>query len=289
MEIIQQLRDLDGYTASEQEIIRVIFQDPDFLKTATAQELAKAAYTSASTVVRLCQKLGCKTYHEFQVRFAAEQERWQMGKIFADANLPFNRDDTPEMILRRLTDLQSVALRETHSLVDMKRYRHAVEMLAAADSIDIYGISINLHLAYDFAYKMARIQRNVQITLDSQQSLLTAVTPYPNHCAIVISYSGETAEMVQYAELLRKSKTPFVSITSTGDNSVARRADERLYIATMEKRFSKLGAFASYISIATVMNYLYAGIFSLDYDKNYQLLLSTALRFADFRFPPGIS
>ncbi|MBR0282208.1 MAG: hypothetical protein IJQ81_11560 [Oscillibacter sp.] len=78
-------------------------------------------------------------------------------------------------------------------------------------------------------------------------------------------------------------KTPILAITSIGENSVARFADERLYIASLEKQFSKIGPFASGVSITTVLNYLYAGVFSLDYENNYQRLISTVLDVTEFR------
>lgn len=283
MSLIEQLRDLDCFTASEREVIKVIFQNPDLLKTATAQELAKKAFTSTSTVVRLCQKLKYKTYNEFRLCFTAEWEQQRFGNAFIDASLPFRASDTPEQIIQQLTDLQCLALKETLSAIDMKTYQRVVDMLVQAESIGIYGTGINLHLAYDFAYKMARIHRCVHIGFDDQQQLLTSVGYYPGHCAIIISYSGESPNTVRYAKLLHDAKTPIISITSAGENSVAKYADERLQIAAMERQFSKIGAFASCTSITAIMNYLYAGIFARDYDKNYQLLLETVLRITEFR------
>lgn len=287
MSIIEQLTSYDFFTSSEKAIIKVIFQDTELLKKSTAQELAKAAFTSASTVARLCQKLGCKNYNEFRMQFIAEMEKRQYENTFINASIPFKKNDTPEEILKQLTKLQNIALQETLSLINLENYQRAVQMLANAESIDIYGMGINLHLAYDFAYKMARIHRPVHICLDHQQQLLAAATPAPNHCAILISYSGETTDSIRYASLLHKNKTPLITITSIGNNSVSQYADERLYIASMEKQFSKIGPFASCISISTILNYLYAGIFSLDYDENYQKLLSTVLSVTEFRSQYG--
>lgn len=55
------------------------------------------------------------------------------------------------------------------------------------------------------------------------------------------------------ASLLRENNAKIISVTSTGDNSVSRYADERLYIATMEKQFSKIGLILS-ISVNTVLS-----------------------------------
>lgn len=285
MSIIEQLRSFEYFTAAEKAIIKVIFQKPDFLKTATASELAKTAYTSASTVARLCQKLGCKNYNDFRIKFVAEAEKRQYESAFIDASIPFRKEDSPEDVFRQLAKLQSTAITETLALAlnEMEHYRHAIEMLDAADCVHIFGMGMNLHLAYDFVYKMARIHRPVHISLDHQEQMLASATLPENHCAIVISYSGETPDTLLYAQRLKKNGTPVISITSLGENSVTRYADERLYIATMEKQFSKIGPFSSCASIMAILNYLYAGIFSLNYDYNYQLLLSTVLSVTEFR------
>lgn len=283
MNIIEALQSFDCFTNAEKSIIRVIFQNPDALPGLTAQQLAKAAYTSTSTVVRLCQKMECKNYNEFRTRLVAEMQLRRNGNVFVNANVPFCQEDPPETILRHITDLQINALHETLAQMDMKRFNHAVDMLDAADCIDIYGMGINQHLAFDFAHKMMRIQRQVQIFVDYVQQMVNASTRFKNHCAIVISYTGESLLTIQYVKQLHCSGTPIVAITSVGENTVASYANERLYIASMEKQFSKIGPFASTASISIILNYLYAGIFARDYDNNYQKLLSTVLRVTNFR------
>lgn len=283
MDIIETLQSFDCFTTSEKSIIEVIFQNPEILQNGTAQELAKAAYTSASTVVRLCQKLGCKNYAEFRVRFLSDLQKRYHGNVFVNASLPFQSTNSLQEISHQLLELQTVALNETEALLDFDRLSHAVDMLAGADCIDIYGMGMNLHLAYDFLYKMRRIGRKVQISMDYQEQMLTAATKYKNHCAIIISYTGESTISLRCAAMLKRMETPIVAITSAGDNSVARYADERLLIATLEKQFSKIGPFVSSTSITAIMNCLYAGIFAKDYDENYQELLSTVLRVTEFR------
>lgn len=283
MSIIEELQGFDCFTAAEKSIIRVIFQNPDLLPCTTAQQLAKAAYTSSASVVRLCQKLGCKNYNEFRIRLAAEMQQRNNGNVFVNANIPFLNSDSLPTILQRITDLQVNALNETYALVNTKRFSHAVSMLNEADCIDIYGMGMNQHIAFDFVYKMMRIGRNVQLFVDYQQEMLNATLRHSNHCAIVISYTGESNLVIQYVEHLKRSGTPILAITSAGENTVASYANERLCIASMEKQFSKIGPFASTASIALIMNYLYAGIFALDYDNNYQKLLSTVLQVTDFR------
>lgn len=285
MDIIEQMRNHDNFTSSEQEIIHLILNKPEILMSSpTAAQLGAAAYTSASTVVRLCKKLGCRNYAEFKTNFISQYQKREYAHLYVDASIPFKSSDSPEEVLSKLTNLEEIALSQTLSFIDLETYNRVVKMLGSASCIDIYGAGNNVKLLYDFAYKMGGIHRQVHINPDHQQQMLSAITKYDNHCAILISYSGETVLTVRYASLLRKNGIPTISITSQGTNQLTAITDEHLYIATLESKSyanTKIGAFTSDISIMTIMNYLYAGVFLLDYDSNYQFLLEDRLMFSD--------
>jgi DNA-binding MurR/RpiR family transcriptional regulator len=289
MDIIEQMQNQKNFTSSEQEIIQLILNHPDtVMAMPTAAQLGAAAYTSASTVVRLCRKLGCQSYAEFKTSFISQYQKRESALLYVDATIPFKSTDTRDNILNQLTELESIAIRQTRSLIDAAVYDRVVQTLANASCIDIYGAGINLNLMHDFAYKMGSIHHQVHFSLDVQQQMLSAVTKYAHHCAIIVSYSGETTTALRCARLLKENHTPTISITSHGCNSLVDLTDEHLYIATLENKSyadtdAKIGAFATDISIMTIMNYLYAGVFLSDYDNNYQLLLNDRIIFSDDR------
>lgn len=283
MDIIEKMRCKENFTTSELEIISLLLNDPNILLSSpTAAQLGEAAYTSASTVVRLCKKLDCKSFAEFKTQFISDYQQREQTNLYVDPDLPFTATDSHETVLDQLTALEEIAIRLTRSIIDPKVYQAAVKMLNEATCIDVYGEGGNVNLLHDFAYKMGRIRHRVHIHQDNQQQLLSAATKSDNHCAIVISYSGETPSILHYAELLQKNKTPTLSITSQGVNSLTPLTDVHLHIATLESKplvNVKLGTFTSNISIITIMNYLYAGIFQMNYDEHYEHLNEDLLIF----------
>lgn len=285
MNIVEKLYyHIENFTSSEKEIIKLIFHKPEVLQTATAKQLGEMAYTSASTVVRLCKKVGCKSYAEFKINFITEYQKLNESKLYVNAQIPFESDDKIEDVLKQITELENISIKQTLSLLNMNTFNQVVKMLNDADCIDVYGYGGNVKLLYDFAYKMGSIHKKVIINIDHQEQLLSAVKKYQNHCAILISYSGETKNTLQYAKLLKKNGIPTVSITSIEDNSLTKLTDIHLYTATLESKsysVTKIGAFTSNISIITLMNYLYTGVFLLDYNKHYQQLLNDRIFFND--------
>lgn len=285
MDIIEKiLYHLEDFTSSEREIIKIILDNPEILQSATAKQLSQMAYTSASTVVRLCKKLGCQSYAEFKMNFITQWQKKEKATLYVDATVPFKSSDKIEDVLSQITELENIAIGQTLSLLNFDTYNRVIKMFNKADCIDVYGYGGDVKLLYDFSYKMGSIHKKVNINIDHQEQLLSAAAQYQNHCAILVSYSGETKQTLKYAKLLRKNKTPSISITSLKENSLTTLTDEHLYLASMESKSysnTKIGAFTSNISIFTLMNYLYTGVFLSNYDKNYQCLLNDQILFDD--------
>lgn len=283
MDIIEKMRCQEKFTTSELEIIKLLLNDPNILLSSpTAAQLGVAAYTSASTVVRLCQKLDCKNFAEFKTQFISDYQQREQTNLYVDADLPFTAADSPETVLDQLTALEEIAIRLTRSIISPKDYQAAAKILNEAACIDVYGEGGNVNLLHDFAYKMGRIHHQVHIHQDNQQQMLSASIKHTDHCAIVISYSGETPSILRYSKLLKSNNVPTLSITSQGTNSLASITDINLNMATLESKPCanvKLGTFTSSISIITIMNYLYAGVFQLDYETHYEHLNEDLLIF----------
>ncbi|MGN0352928.1 MAG: MurR/RpiR family transcriptional regulator [Roseburia sp.] len=283
MNLINQLNQLENLTTSEKSIIKVILDNPKKITSATtAAQIAIEAYSSASTVVRLCRKLGYSSFAEFKTSFISQYQSREDAFVFVDATIPFKENDSSENVLKQLTDLEASTLKETLSLIDFSTYERVVDILLNSDCIDVYGAGANVALLHDFAYKMGSIHRHVRISPDHQQQMLCAVSNLKNHCAILVSYSGETTLTCTYASLLKESNVPTISITSNSHNRLTALTDEHLYLATMENttyKDTKIGSFATGISILTLMNYLYAGVFKREYNTNYNLLLNDRIVF----------
>ena len=92
--------------------------------------------------------------------------------------------------------------------------------------------------------------------------------------ALIISYSGETSDLVRYAKILKEKKTPIILITSLGDNQLSRMADYILHLDSREKIFNKIAPFSSQISMEYVLNLIFSCIFLKDYNENIAAKIS---------------
>ena len=91
---------------------------------------------------------------------------------------------------------------------------------------------------------------------------------------MIISYSGETHDLIQIAQILKEKKTPIIVLTSIGDNHLSHYADYILNIGSREKIFTKIAPFASQVSMEYLLNVIFSCIFQKDYDQNIQNKIS---------------
>jgi len=108
----------------------------------------------------------------------------------------------------------------------------------------------------------------------------------PANCAILISYSGESKEVLKIAEILKSKNTQMIVLTSIGENSLTAFADCIFSISTREKLYSKISTYSSNNSIHLILDILYSCVFKMNYDYNlkYKANISKSI---DERFSTG--
>ena len=129
-----------------------------------------------------------------------------------------------------------------------------------------------------------RIQRNVNVKTIPGEQIFMAYNSNPNKLSIVISYSGETSEIIQIAKALKDKKTKIIAVTSVGDNQLSHYADYVIYIDSREKIFSKIAPFSSQISMEYIFNLIFSCLFQRNYEINTLKKLSEDKK-NDFRHP----
>jgi DNA-binding MurR/RpiR family transcriptional regulator len=79
-------------TNQERNIVEYILQNPKTVFKITANELAKLTYSSSSTIVRLCKKLGTQGFPDFQLQFALEYKESSLRNQLQIAGVGDNKE-----------------------------------------------------------------------------------------------------------------------------------------------------------------------------------------------------
>lgn len=270
MSIMTQLEFELDFSHSEKEIGRYILNNGNKVLNMSIKELAKETYTSPATIVRLCKKIGLEGYNDFKIKYSAELQYDHHYSDRIDVNFPFHKDDSQSTICYKLAKLTQEVIGDTMQLIQFDELDKIVNLLYNNQNIDIYGSGNSLLAALSFQHKMTRIQRNVNLKIIHGEQGFMSYNSTPDRIAMIISYSGETNELIKIAQVLRDKKTPIIVLTSIGDNRLSHLADYILNIGSREKIFSKIAPFASQISMEYLLNTIFSCIFQKDYEQNIQ-------------------
>ncbi|WRK55493.1 MurR/RpiR family transcriptional regulator [Coprobacillaceae bacterium CR2/5/TPMF4] len=241
----------------------------------SANSIAKATYTSPPLLVRIAKKLGYHGWNDFKDAFINELE-YLFKEQNIDASIPFVVSDDIMTIAHNIGQLQIETIQDTMSLINHDDLQQALRYLRDCKELDIYGVSNNLLLAEEFKAKLFYLHKNVNICHLPGNAKVQAAMSTKEHCAILISYSGETNYIIDVAEILKNMQTPIIAITSIADNNLSKLADVTLRISSREMLLTKIGDFATTASIKYILDTLYAGIFSFDYQKNLDYKIQIA-------------
>ena len=95
--------------------------------------------------------------------------------------------------------------------------------------------------------------------------------------AIILSYSGQTQEMIRCAEELNKNGVPIILISRFGSSALAKMADCNLCVAATEY-IVRSGAMSSRISQLNMIDILYTAYINRDFENNMRRLQRTHIR-----------
>lgn len=269
--LIRERLDTCDFSNSERGVVDFILEKRMEIRNMTIREIAKGAFASPSTLVRIAGKMGFGGWNELKEAYLREEKYLQSYFQDIDANLPFARKDSIVSIASKIALLKKEAIDDTRVLLTHDDLQEAVMIMRKASSIDIYAVSKNLILAQEFQYNMRKIGKRVEVCLMQGEVAHAAYLTQRTSCGIIISYSGETPVLLQAADIMKKHQIPIIAITNIGESSLSGKADCVLRICTREKQYSKISSFTTDSSIAYLLDVLYSCMFALHYEKNLQM------------------
>ena len=261
-----------NFSSTEKEIARIILDHPQLVVDLSVHALAKHTFSSASTIVRLCNHIGYSGYKEF--RWAVTYELAQREQNRKIEQKEIDRSDSLEEIIEKITYLNIISLEETSSLMDVNMLRQCVDLIKRSKVVYLFGMGASLVAAKDAYLKFLRLNKMCVINEDWHSQLVQARNATAEDVAIVISYSGATVEAIECMKALREKRTPIIAITRFVQSPVSDLADFKLYTAANESVF-RSGAMSSRLSQLNIIDILYTALANDSYEDTVDQLSRT--------------
>ncbi|MEW6264760.1 MAG: MurR/RpiR family transcriptional regulator [Thermodesulfobacteriota bacterium] len=216
------------FRKSERKVAECVLKDPEAMLLLSITDLAETAGTSDPTVTRFCRRLGLSGYMEFKMNLARD-----LPSSHALHENVTEGDTVPE-IFNKLLAAAREAITETMNNLDQESLRQAVEVLASARRLEIYGVGGSAVVARDAHHKFFRLGLPCVAYDDPHMQIMSAALLGPQDVVLAVSHTGSTKDVVESAKVARKAGATVIGILGTDKSPLAKVCHVTLSVRSHE-------------------------------------------------------
>lgn len=235
---------------SEVRVAELVLTAPSEVIHLTVTELAKAANTSTSTVMRFCQRLGFKGYQDFKIALARDDI-----PLMRALPVDIDDEDAPARILAKVVVAGADAVARAATSIDEATFTRAVEVLDAASRILVVGVGRSAPISQDVAFRFLTIGLRTEAPLDVHVQHMTATSLGEHDVCLVIDHTGRTRETLMTATAAATAGAVVIAVTSFFHSSLIDVADIALVSGTKTVAF-RLESMTSRLAHLSVLDAL---------------------------------
>ncbi len=200
---------------AEQRVARLLLTDPRSFATLPVSALAERAHVSKPTVVRFCRSVGYDGLADFKRKLAGTVNE---GVPFVHRAV--DEDDKPGDLIVKVIDNAVAAMLKYRNSAAGHAFEQALAALTAAGQagkrVEFYGVGNSGIVAQDAQHKFFRLGVHAAAVSDGHVQVMAATMLGPGDCAVVISNSGRSRDLIDAADIARRKGATVIVITASG-------------------------------------------------------------------------
>lgn len=268
--------------AAEKKIAEYVLAEPKKVIHYNITELARRCLTSQAAVVRFCRRIGARGFPELKIRLSQDVFRISDERFLPDLELESDMD--PALAAKGVIGRIHRNIDRLEALCDIHLLSSAADIIRKARFTAIFGMGASALAAQDLYQKLLRIGLPCGNSQETHLQIIAACNLKPNDAAFVVSYSGETAEMLSCAEWTKKRGASLITLTMDSENSIRSLGNIALTVPSMEKIY-RIGATVSLINQLAVIDMIYTLLVSKNLDYSIQSFEETMAATHSRTFP----
>src|SRR3954462_3402327 len=230
----------DEFSRSQKDVAQYIVDHLDEVAFQTAEELARRANTSSSTVVRFSQALGFEGFPELQQSAREEYRRkvasGNAGVAGAGSPEPLFSLDQNEFETAIAADYQNVE--ETARRVSRSDVEAAIDVIAGADRVLVCGTDQMAFFASYFRHLLMLLDLRAEMVASPSQEALSRLGRIDESTLVIGLSAGRPHPLVVRAmKLARHRKARTLAITDATLSEVSKLAERTLYYSSNSPAF----------------------------------------------------
>jgi DNA-binding MurR/RpiR family transcriptional regulator len=249
----------DEFSRSQKDVGQYIVDHLEEVAFHTAEELARRANTSSSTVVRFAQALGFEGFPELQTAARDEYRRLrENGGSAEPAAQPLFPIDQTEFEAALAADHANAE--ETARRVDRDEVVAAVDLLSRAERIVLCGTDQMAFFASYLRHLLMLLDLRAEVVASPSQEGLARLGRIDENTVLVGFSAGRPNPLVVRAvKLARNRRAATIAIADATLSEVAKLADHKLYYSSNSPAYVR-----SHSALLSLVQALAYGVYALD-------------------------
>ncbi|PQO42824.1 MurR/RpiR family transcriptional regulator [Blastopirellula marina] len=204
-------------TASEQRAGEYFESHPEAAYHSISEVVAQSEI-GYGTIIRFCQKLGCKGFQEFKLKLATD------GVVNERSETTPSDGPGGEAERRLKSDLS-----ETLRLLEDKDIQETAKRLLASRVVLIVGVASSAPLVLSLAWKLSRIGIDARPSIEGYVMAVNATLLNESDVLFAISSSGATKDILHAAEVAASQGATVIALTNFSNSPLSQIADVSLF------------------------------------------------------------
>jgi DNA-binding MurR/RpiR family transcriptional regulator len=200
-------------------------------------------------------------YPELRLALAGAVAHDDKASMSASADI--DPDDDAATIVKKVAYADAKAVTDTAGHLDIGALERAVQVLAGASRIDVFGVGASGFVALDLQMKLQRIGKTAFGWTDPHMAISSAALRQPGDVMIGLSHTGTTVDTIDVLREARGHGATTVAVTNFPWSPITEVADIVLLTAARETAF-RTGAMTSRIAQLTLIDCLFTALAQQD-------------------------
>ena len=261
MSLIEKMSDESLFTNIELTVLHYMKNHIDEVIHMSIQELAKHTYSSNSTIIRICKKLGMAGFKDLKYALLKELEAGKYLKKEVDYSVPFHQNESIDMIIENMSSLHKNTIDVINSCLDRNVLVQMSDVILNSQHVFIAAMGDSKISSMGFMNKLVKIGVYCILMTDFNEELSFSKNIQSHDCVIFISYRGNTPKANQCLRAVKRTGCQIIAITSNEESYICKYGHYSIVIPPKENE-TKITTFYSQIAFTYILNILYSIIFS---------------------------
>ena len=257
----------DEFSRSQKDVAQYIVDHLDEVAFQTAEELARRANTSSSTVVRFSQALGFEGYPELQGSAREEYRRRVANGTAGGAGTP-GGPSTPLFSLDQnefetALAADHVNVEETARKVSRSDVEAAVDAIAQADKLLIAGTDQMAFFASYLRHLLMLLDVRAELVASPSQEALGRLTRIDDTTLVIALTAGRPHPLIaRTVKLARHRKARTIAVVDATLSEISKLAQITLYYSSNSPAYVR-----SHTALLSLVQALAYGVYARDVDQ----------------------